>query len=99
MSDIEGSVLAVPTANREAFITHAKSADSAFLECGATRVLECWGEDVRDGKLTDFRRAVQATPEETVVFHGSNGRTKQRATPLLSVCNRLWEATRDSTRK
>lgn len=68
MSDIEGSVLAVPTANREAFITHAKSADSAFLECGATRVLECWGEDVRDGKLTDFRRAVQATPEETVVF-------------------------------
>ncbi len=68
MSYIEGFVLAVPTANREAFIAHAKSADSAFLEFGATRVLECWGDDVRDGKLTDFRRAVQATPEETVVF-------------------------------
>ncbi len=68
MSYIEGFVLAVPTANREAFIAHARSADSVFLEFGATRVLECWGDDVQDGKLTDFRRAVQATPDETVVF-------------------------------
>lgn len=37
MSDVEGFVLAVPTANREAFTTHARSADSAFLEIGATR--------------------------------------------------------------
>ena len=42
--------------------------DSVFSELGATRILECWGDDVPDGKLTDFRRAVQATDEETVVF-------------------------------
>jgi uncharacterized protein YbaA (DUF1428 family) len=68
MSYIDGFVLAVPTANRQKFIAHANSGDSVFMELGATRVLECWGDDVQDGKLTDFRRAVQAKADETVVF-------------------------------
>jgi uncharacterized protein YbaA (DUF1428 family) len=68
MSYIDGFVIAVPTANKQKFIDHAKSSDSVFMELGATRILECWGDDVPDGKLTDFRRAVQATADETVVF-------------------------------
>lgn len=68
MSYIDGFVIAVPTANREKFIEHARHFDSIFLELGALRVMECWGTDVPDGKLTDFRRAVQATAEETVAF-------------------------------
>jgi uncharacterized protein YbaA (DUF1428 family) len=68
MSYIDGFVLAVPTANRQEFIEHARLGDSVFMELGATRVLECWGDDIKDGKLTDFRRAVQAKPDETVVF-------------------------------
>lgn len=32
------------------------------------RIWECWGDDVPDGKQTDFRRAVKATAEETVAF-------------------------------
>jgi uncharacterized protein YbaA (DUF1428 family) len=39
-----------------------------FTELGATRILECWGDDVPDGKVTDFRRAVQANEDEAVVF-------------------------------
>jgi uncharacterized protein YbaA (DUF1428 family) len=68
MTYIDGFVIAVPTANREKFINHADKGDSLFMELGATRILECWGDDVPDGKLTDFRRAVQATEDETVVF-------------------------------
>jgi uncharacterized protein YbaA (DUF1428 family) len=68
MSYVDGFVIAVPKGNKEKFIEHAKRGDSAFLEHGATRVIECWGDDVQDGKLTDFRRAVQATDDEVVVF-------------------------------
>lgn len=68
MSYIDGFVIAVPTANKQKFIDHANQGDSVFMDHGATRILECWGDDVKDGKLTDFRRAVQATDDETVVF-------------------------------
>ncbi len=68
MTYIDGFVIAAPTAKKQAFIDHANKADSVFIEMGALRVLECWGDDVPDGKQTDFRRAVQATPDESVIF-------------------------------
>ena len=42
--------------------------DPIFVELGAVRVIEGWGDDVPDGQVNDFRRAVQATAEETVSF-------------------------------
>jgi len=68
MSYIDGFVLAVPTGKKQAFIDHARSMDPVFLELGATRVVECWADDVPHGKTTDFYGAVKATDEETVVF-------------------------------
>lgn len=68
MSYIDGFVIAVPVANREPFLAHARTFDAILLEFGATRVMECWGDDVPEGKLTDFRRAVQARDDEAVVF-------------------------------
>ena len=68
MAYIDGFVIAVPTANRQKFIDHASTGDPVFMEYGATRVLECWGDDVPVGKQTDFRKAVQAKDDETVVF-------------------------------
>lgn len=68
MPYIDGFIIAVPTANKQRFIDHAHSADAVFLEHGATRVLECWGDDVPSGTLTDFRMAVKADDDEAVVF-------------------------------
>ena len=68
MSYIDGFVMTVATTDKQAFIDFARRFDPIFLEYGATRVMEAWGDDVPHGKLTDFYRAVQATPEETVLF-------------------------------
>ena len=68
MTYVDGFLAAVPTANREKFIAHAKQGDPIFIEYGALRVIECWGDDVPHGQQTDFYRAVQATAEETVLF-------------------------------
>ncbi|GAA0584049.1 DUF1428 domain-containing protein [Rhizomicrobium electricum] len=65
---VDGFVIAVPTAAKDTFVEQANAIDAVFMELGALRILECWGEDVPDGKLTDFRRAVQATPDESIVF-------------------------------
>ena len=68
MPYIDGFVIAVPKANKQKFIDHAKLGDAVFMDLGAIRILECWEDDVPDGKVTDFRRAVQATADEAVVF-------------------------------
>jgi len=68
MKYVDGFVIAVPTANKQRFIQHANRIDGVFIELGATRVIECWGDDVPDGKQTDFRRAVQAKEDESVAF-------------------------------
>ena len=68
MSYIDGFVIAVPKASWQKFIDHANNVDSMFMEMGALRVIECWADDVPDGTLTDFRKAVQAAADEDVVF-------------------------------
>ena len=68
MSYVDGFVIAVPAANKESFRQHAARVAPVFRELGATRVVECWGDDVPAGKLTDFRGAVKATDDEVVVF-------------------------------
>ena len=68
MSYIEGFVVPVPKASKELYKKHAATAAVIFKEFGVTRMVEAWGDDVPDGKLTDFQRAVQAAPDEEVVF-------------------------------
>ncbi|MBB3951424.1 DUF1428 domain-containing protein [Aureimonas jatrophae] len=68
MGYIDGFVVAVPRSNRDAYRQHAELALAIFLEHGALRGVEGWGDDVPVGQRTDFRRAVQAEENEVVLF-------------------------------
>lgn len=68
MTYVEGFILPVPTANKDAYVRHAEDAWPLFADLGLTRMVETWGDDVPDGKVTDFRKAVQAREDETVLF-------------------------------
>jgi uncharacterized protein YbaA (DUF1428 family) len=65
---VDGFVAAVPNAKRDAYQAHAVGMAALFREFGALRVVETWGDDVPEGKLTSFQLAVQRTEDETVVF-------------------------------
>ncbi|MDX1401671.1 MAG: DUF1428 domain-containing protein [Kiloniellales bacterium] len=68
MSYVDGFVAAVPTAKKLVYIEHAQKAAQVFKEHGALKVVECWGDDVPDGKITSFPMAVKRQDGETVVF-------------------------------
>jgi len=68
MKYVDGFVAAVPTANREVYRKHAQIAAAVFKEYGALEVMECWGDDVPEGKLTSFPMAVKRKQDETVIF-------------------------------
>ena len=68
MTYIDGFVIPCPKAKRQAFIDHATVTAEIFVELGALRIVECWGDDVPDGTTTDFRMAVKAEANEDVLF-------------------------------
>lgn len=68
MTYYSGFLLAVPTANKQSYIDHAKGAWPMFRDLGALSMVEGWGADVPHGKVTDFYMATQAKEDETVVF-------------------------------
>ena len=68
MTYVAGMVAAVPAADKEKMLAHAQGAAKLILEFGATRVTDCWGDDVPEGKGTDFFRAVKAEKDEVILF-------------------------------
>lgn len=68
MAYVEGFIIAVPAADKDVFQDLAGKAALAFRDYGITRLVDAWGDAVPDGKVTDFKGAVQAKPDEVVVF-------------------------------
>ena len=65
---VDGFLLAVPGAQKERYLQVASKAARLFKEHGALGVVECWGDDVPEGKLTSMPLAVQRKDDEAVVF-------------------------------
>lgn len=68
MTYVDGFVAAVPTANHEKYRQFAEEAAGMFKKHGALKVVECWGDDVPEGKVTSMPMAVKCQDDETVVF-------------------------------
>jgi uncharacterized protein YbaA (DUF1428 family) len=68
MTYVDGLVLAVPTKNKLAYLELSKKMTAIYKELGALKIVECWGDDVPEGKVTSLPMAVKLEPDETVVF-------------------------------
>ena len=68
MTYFDGFVIPVPNADKAKVVEHAERMDRHFLRHGALRVVEAWGESIAAGKITDFRQAVAAKEDESVLF-------------------------------
>lgn len=65
---IDGFVAAVPAANKDKYIEMSKGYADYCKGLGAIKIVECWGDDVPDGKITSFPMAVKLEEGEVVVF-------------------------------
>jgi len=68
MTYFEGFIAPVPEANKDAYRKHARDFSALSPEFGVGRHVEAWDSDVPEGKITDFRKAVDAKPDEKIVF-------------------------------
>ena len=68
MNYVDGYLVPVPNANKETYVKLAQDMAALFKANGALQVVECWGDDVPEGKVTSFPMAVQRKADETVVF-------------------------------
>lgn len=65
---IDAYIIPVPAANKAEYTDIAQRFCDIASDHGALELFENWESDVPDGEQTDFRKAVQATAEEQIVF-------------------------------
>jgi uncharacterized protein YbaA (DUF1428 family) len=65
---VDGYLLPVPEGKKDAYRALAQKAAGKFKEFGAVRVVEAWGDDVPEGKVTDYQRAVKAEAGEGIIY-------------------------------
>ena len=68
MTYVDGFVVAVPTDKKAEYIAFSEACAPYFKKHGALSIMENWADDVPDGEVTSFPKAVQLQPGETVVL-------------------------------
>src|SRR3546814_7698921 len=74
VTGVQTCALPISEGNKEAYRALAQKASEVFRDYGATRVVEAWGDDVPDGKVTDYARAAHRQDGENVVYSRSEER-------------------------
>lgn len=77
MAYIQGFLIPVPVSNKAAYRKMAEESAPIFTDHGAQRIVECWGDEVPSGEITDMYRAVAAEDGEQVVFSWIDWETQQ----------------------
>ena len=67
MSYIETMLAAVPAENKDAYYQSAEKMAALFCKFGAIRVVESWGVNVPEGKLTSMPKAVDRQEGKVVI--------------------------------
>ncbi|HEX6996270.1 MAG TPA: DUF1428 domain-containing protein [Gammaproteobacteria bacterium] len=102
---VDGFVIPVPAASKDACRELATQHAELLQEFGATRVVDAGGDDVPNDKTIDYKGAVKANGDETVVFSwtvvtGSDAVERKVVTELAGLDHRERQArgvdTRDS---
>lgn len=68
MTYVTGFLTPVPHENKDRYIKSAEAAWPIFQRYGALKQVESWGDNIPDGKTTDFKRAVKLEEGEQVAF-------------------------------
>ncbi|MDY6983722.1 MAG: DUF1428 domain-containing protein [Pseudomonadota bacterium] len=68
MTYVDGFMAPVAAGKREEFTRFAKEAAKIFKENGALQVVDCWSNDVPEGKVTSMHMAVQRKGDEAIAF-------------------------------
>jgi uncharacterized protein YbaA (DUF1428 family) len=88
---IDGWITPVPADNKHAFVEGERQRAALLKECGATRIVDAWGDDVPDGKVTDYKGAVKAKADEKVVYSWIEW-------PSKAIRDKGWEKARNDPR-
>jgi len=88
---VEGCLVPVPASNKDAYQKMSAKHAAVLKECGATRVVDAWGDDLPDGKITDFKGAVKAKDDEKIVYSWVEWPSKQAR-------DAGWEKAKDDPR-
>ena len=85
MSYVTGYLAAAKSQDRERFRRSSEASWPVFKRLGALALVENWGVDTPEGKVTSFPMALKLEPDETVVFSWI-------IWPDRATCDTAWHA-------